>query len=612
MLATETIAPNENQQTCLLQVEVELVERTIQVVANLAGRKQVDHAIPIREINLPTLLELVNLTLKPLILNCLPVDEVHFELGPKLIALNRADITENLENCGRCLVNTNKFLQRYIPQAAEFQDHDQVLLYSMGKNQFLEDINARGQRAGLTHVHFRQFSCGFDAKERHWQGEVDCFSPNELMEFVLEHRIKRIVSVNMYYLQFLAQHHGVMIQTVFEKLGLEYTIVDWDIYSFNDRYGLNKLVYDHPKMQRFDIFPVMQSAWNKLLGFENIRYYCVSLASEIENPEVRLEESSSTGQEGDRSWLLDEDYVVLCAGHARIETLLEGNRLSNVLAVLDTCTEETLFRDFQVWFYAAADYLLNHLRRPTAQKLKLWAQLIQLHFDCITLLKYEVLDQLRTERELLLYGDEGWGQLFPHYFSGEHISKPELWEKIRSKKYLNLQFNNVLSYYESNPVSGDVLSCGAPFLGFPAVVCEEDISAFSRMEFSCVAEMNRKVADINPFLDDPSLALAISSFQKNTQTFREEALEQLGNTAANTNVNENARLERSSGADSFAQLCARYQKLSNQITSEYITQHKSEMEQFFRCFEAGNLEYDNNSTYSQRDYVNKLRALKAT
>lgn len=598
MFVAETTPPLLKTRDSILNVEIELVERTIQVVANLSGLKHLDHSIPIRGLNLSTLIELVNLTLKPVIQSLLPVDEVGFKLGENLRALDRDDIKDNLEICGRCIIQTNEFLQKQLENDISYSDHHQVLVYSMGENQFLEDSYERCKKMGFTHVLYREFSCGFDSKERHWQGEINCFSPDELMNFIVENKIKRIISINMYYVQFLAQHYGVMIQTVFEKLGLEYTIVDWDIYAINDRLGLNKLVYDHSEMQRFDIFPSIQRAWNKLLGFESTHYYCVSLVGE----------SNQNVSKGKESWLLNDDYSVLAAGHARIETLLEANRMEKVLAVWNEFSMSEVFNDFQLWFYSASSYLLQYLRRPTSRKLELWAKLVQLHFDGITLLKYEVLDQLNTERDVYLYGDEGWAKLFPQYYTGEHLGKKQLWERLSSKKYLNLQFNNVFSYYECNPVCCDALSCGVPFLGLPALVKEPEEQALSSLEFCSGQEMNQKVGDFNAYLNNEELEKAINEYRRKTQAFRNNTVAQLvlvGDEQSEV-VSKDFR-DKSMAFDDFSEL---YQKSSKMLIEPYIEIHREEMEQFFNWFERGSVGSYAESEYSQRGYVKVLQGLK--
>lgn len=479
-----TSADIQLQNHSQLHVNFSLQGNNFHISAHGATDKLFAHTIAVEDINILTLRAMILLKIKPLFLDFMPSENFEVHVGQELLEEQYSGFKPYLIQLVSTLHNTNKFLQKLEAEELNYQSNQNTLIYNLEGHFYLENIY--DEIKADNKAFYETFSTGWNAIKRQFDTPPQVMPPEDLLNFIKANSIGRIVSINQYYLETLFENHNIYLLALLQKLGVEYNTVDWDIYAINKMLGLNKLCFNSAQFKRYDVFPSIQKNWNEAFGVDNTAYHPGQALRE----EIRILDP------------LNENYQILCAANSRLANFKEPLQLERVLAAFDLCTEENLFHDFQFWFHAISLFLIRDVQASQLEKLKLRAQLIKIHFDGISLLKYEALAGIKTDREILLYGDEEWQYISPNYYQGDYLPKEEVTERIRSGDYLHLQLNNVFSYPEAHPIISEALSLQRPFLGFPAVAKTPELQGFEALEYRNVAELNHKLDNINSALDN--------------------------------------------------------------------------------------------------------------
>jgi len=156
--------------------------------------------------------------------------------------------------------------------------------------------------------------------------------------------------------------------------------------------------------------------------------------------------------------------------------------------------------------------MFHHYDASMQQKIALHGKLMNIYFNGISLLKYEVIESLKTERQITLFGDEKWDELFPQYYQKRHLPKNELLTMLKSGKYLHIHVNEHFSYFEPNPVIMDALAHGLPYIGFPPVVNIDEQKGFNHLEYRNIKELNQLTENVLGALNNSDYLTAANSY----------------------------------------------------------------------------------------------------
>jgi hypothetical protein len=143
-------------------------------------------------------------------------------------------------------------------------------------------------------------------------------------------------------------------------------------------------------------------------------------------------------------------------------------------------------------------------------------------------MKYEIIDDLDTNNNILIYGDEGWAKVFPQYFQNKYLVGAEQKELFTNGRALHLQFNMGSSYlYPSGSVIDSIIN-NIPFINYAPVVKTSGFQGFEFLEYKDKESLNSLVDNINVRLKDPMLEGAISncltSFTGSTHSLNHQIL----------------------------------------------------------------------------------------
>lgn len=347
---------------------------------------------------------------------------------------------------------------------------DGVFFYVGGGHPSLKRLSDELKKRLPGKVSYEDFDVGWDLNTRQF-GEAKAMSVDQLLERLLHQKVSVLVTLG----SFLSDHYfnskGIHLSSVLARLGIAYVIVDVDLYDY---LGYARRAFHHSlTTPRFTVYPHFHRYWDRVYS-NPLNHYIPNLYSPSPAPLPAP---------------LPDDFEIVIASHARVQDLLPAFEIP--LSVIARCREENLFDDFQHFYYAFRE---RALREPCLQKREQQnSHFYKIYIDGISLLKYEIIEHLPSDRRVLIFGDPLWGKLFPQYFQNRYLSEDELEEKLKDGKSLYLLMNANFSYREGNPVFQRALNVGVPFVCWPPLVHQPTDEAFRGVEYRSISELLKKL-----------------------------------------------------------------------------------------------------------------------
>lgn len=472
---------------------------------------------------------------------------------------------------------TNQFLLRHLDKKSVAKNFENRLFYELNQKDF-HDIYDLVKEKDPEKTRYESFEIGFDNLKREYvSGHERFMNADQLVDYVFDKKIGVIISVNMYYLE-LHLKVGLHLPAILNFLGVEYIAVDLDLY---ENAYLLKLAFNCNSFRRYSIHEHAQGYWDRSLGMKNVQYIPSSYVKKTNEQFIELH----------------SDFDIVIASNARLKDLYPIFDL--LLYLFEDCRDDHLFDDFQMWYFASKYYLLT--KTPTSLEEKCYCNyfLYVLYLNGISVLKYEVISQLRTDKKILLYGDSAWGDLFPQYYQNEYLNDYE--GRFKSGRSLNLLVNANYSYLESNPVFQRALSLKTPYLCFPALFKTKELEPLQTNEYSSTKELNQKLNQINEltFRPDAITARATVAEWINTGTF-EAVNDLLGRSEY-----------RCADPKIFQTKCHEHQSLAASAYEEYIRLNQDKIDrQFKMIFRNQRPEKDlKDLKFFKRDYTQRILRL---
>jgi hypothetical protein len=444
------------------------------------------------------------------------------------------------------VVQTQKVFQHFAEYAGVARDFDGHLFYCLENHVMLESYAHRAKENRGDRVFIKFFSTGWDNNLKEFkEPRIERF--DDLIHFLCAHRIRRIISNNAYYPELCLKLYSVLILPVFHFLGFEFSSVDFDVPDYMGY--LNKKAYSDERSRRYGMYPHFQEHWNEVYGLKNQRFISGDFVESAENQMRPLEDS----------------YEVVVATNSRIQDVLSA--LPQILWALEKCDPNDQVTDFQLWYYTRRRFIQEAPSLTLQQREHMNTSFWRFYLHVISFLKFEAIETLQTHRKILLFGDSGWGELFPQYFQNKFLTEAEYQKMSASRRYLWIQVNANYSYLENNPVVQRALRIGSPFLGYPALVHAKDWEGFQKLEYRNPKELTRKIEEANEIFKHPEFLASQSHHLGLLKTSVDETLNDMllpsGETAQTPN--------------SFLAASREHQDLFMKKYREYLPQHRDEM-----------------------------------
>ncbi len=418
--------------------------------------------------------------IKPLFFN-MPIEKIVIDCAPEVMQKYK----NNLMVVDRIVVNTNNFLKRIVGLKNMAEGYKNILFYDLEsdeRSKFLyEDIKTYSSNK----VEYKTFNPGFNPVKRKWEKAELPQTLESLINYIKENEISKIVSINQYLLENYLNCTGVYLIGVLHFLSIEYIIYDYDEYSQGICGYMRKDFFNCDKFSRIS-HTCWHETFDQRLKLHNIHYSIIPQNFSDENPTEPLR----------------NDYNLIVLSHCRLKAV--KSMLRPILFFLDLFDNSNLLANFQLW-YCSLFYMIQHIMKLDEFQVHHYNRILTTFFYHLTnFLKYEIVSQLVTERNIFIYGDEGWQEIFPQYYQG-YINTDEKMGLIKSGQYLFLLMNWSALYTSTNGPVYDAVSYRMPFINYPVFVKTPELEGLKHIEYENFDDLNKKADNINSYYSNPEL-----------------------------------------------------------------------------------------------------------
>ncbi|MFA5906371.1 MAG: hypothetical protein WC836_20760, partial [Desulfobacula sp.] len=378
------------------------------------------------------------------------------------------------------LKNSNDTFRRFSDRKDMAASHGNVLFFNVGENINFRKIYQNCMNKDPSRLRYLDFDPGFNPVERKWEKTPPPMTVDEFVRYIKENRIKKIVSINHYLLE-KYQDQGIYMPAVFKYLELEYIIIDLDNYDLTPHGYPFKSYYNVEESDRFS-YAEFHVFWDRYYGLSNVSR--IAFTHEDKKPFAFQE--------------LDDDYHIVIMSNSRINDVV--SMLSPISFILGQFKEGCFFEELALWYYSMRYMILTSMDFSEYERLNFNALLLRFAYNASQFVKYSVIDSIKTDRKIELYGDAGWQTLFPeHYLT--YLDRKGIDKIFSEGRSLNLLMNWQLTWFETSAVIFEALNYRVPFLNHPALVKTEKLKAMSHVEYSSPLDLNLKLKDIRTHLN---------------------------------------------------------------------------------------------------------------
>ena len=174
--------------------------------------------------------------------------------------------------------------------------------------------------------------------------------------------------------------------------------------------------------------------------------------------------------------------------------------INPIVFVLSHFKEGSFFEELALWYYSLRQMILVSMDLNEYEKLNYNALLLRFAYNASQFVKYLVIDSIKTDRKIELYGDVGWKTVFPeHYMT--HLDRSGIDNVFSKGRSVNLLMNWQLTWFETSAVIFEALNYRVPFLNHPAVVKTNRLQGMSGLEYNTPKDLNHKLDNIKVHLD---------------------------------------------------------------------------------------------------------------
>jgi hypothetical protein len=242
--------------------------------------------------------------------------------------------------------------------------------------------------------------------------------------------------------------YGVHLMVLCRHLGVEWITLNNDPPDLKPAGFLHKGLFHQPGMRRFANLQVLNEYWDKHYG---IRGHYGVIPQDYGQKEFQQ---------------LDSDYKIIILTNSRLESVkpLVGY-FTDHLGRLD---ETNLVDEFQLWYLASRQVVLDS-DIPEAHKLTYNSVLHQYYYMGVNFLKYQVINGIKTDREVELYGDVGWKEIAPQYYRG-CLMNDDIRDLYQRGNQLFLLVNASISHLDASAPVYDMVRWGVPWINMKPLV----------------------------------------------------------------------------------------------------------------------------------------------
>jgi hypothetical protein len=457
--------------------------------------------------------------------------------------------------------------------------HENILFYVDQDDYRMLEFYEHLRAMNPERLFLRRYNSGWNALKR-------CFEPTpehsydlqELLAALDADRIEKIVGTN-YFLYTKYLEGQVYLPAVLRFLGIEFIGIDFDPIELYPISGVaTRRLFQNDDFRRFTCFPSLHQYWDEKQQNRNVYYPAVVR----HYPESRSPIA------------LAEDYSVVVLSNSRFESVRKN--LKMLLYILEGLEGGSFITELQVWYLAARRIILEKLNVDDYVISEFCKLLMNVWYAASQLLKYEVIENVETDRTLRIYGDQGWARLFPEYYQNRYLTAQEIGALEQSHNALYLLLNNNLNYLEASGTVYDCICRNNAFINFPATFKTADLQDLARVEYDDARRLNELIANAGAIYKNAELEAAIHGLR---QLYRESE-----NSVTAAILAPSGTPYRSGP---FERQVGEHRKIMDGVVGAYLAKHERRIARNLESFYDPPVDFDvTRSKYAGRRYVKAL------
>lgn len=474
---------------------------------------------------------------------------------------------------------TNQTIQNYRHLKGTARDYENIMFYVFSEAYRLKSMFDSCQEKYPDKAIYKEYPSGWNSIERHWEPDRHILPCEELISMLRDNRVKKLVVLNYYLYEDYLFVNQIYLPALLDFLGIECVGVDEDPVEQIGAIKMRSLLH-YNGFNRYTLFPAFSKAWDELYNNRNIHY-------------VPPLQHYMKGQPGK----LDDDYSLLVLSNSRLDDV--KSVLPIILCLLNEMRADP-FTEIELWFFSLRKIIMLDQDINEYQKMIFIKNLFYIMYIASNFLKYEVISSVSSRRRLKIFGDAGWGVLFPSYYQNKHLNAVEIGKLHAQGKHLLLLMNNCFSYLEAGGPIFDAISKNIPFINFPALVKTSEFEGFRHIEYRDREELNRLVDNVLPAYKNQELLSSIDTYQN---------IMIAGETDFTRQVYEDIPFPEDGGI--YYKKCKEHQIILDAMIDEY-TQNRAGLltECLNKLFLEPDMEYYSTralqTIYGERDYVFRI------
>lgn len=391
--------------------------------------------------------------------------------------------------------NTNNLLQEYKHLKEAFTLNNNVLFVNVSEDLRYGSLYQQLQKVRPDMMHYLNTDVGFDRVNRVW-GERNILMPiSDLVDYLKENKIGKIVTVNYYFTDTYTDKLGINLMAFLRFIGVEHIIINNDPPDLRTNGYLFKVFNSIPEASQFCNMAELNEWWDNYYNLRNISYCAIPQNYKDSKLMERLPGNY--------------DIVVL-----------SNSRLSNVEAskgaidlLLPVISGDNPYINMQLWYMATRHLILNILDITELERLIYCSLLHQFYFTIAQYFKHRIVRQIKTNRKVHVYGDIGWQQVCPDLYRGS-LDNGNIDKLFAENNHLYLLFNFSLSYLDASAPVYDMIRRGVPFINVPPIAKTPELEGLSKIEYTDATGMNNLLNDYNSIIDDPALKSSLARYRE--------------------------------------------------------------------------------------------------
>lgn len=390
----------------------------------------------------------------------------------------------------------NKLLSKYSHLKGVAENHENVLLYNVDEAPTYKQLFKHLKEKNYP-VLYENMSSGFDGETRQWKDIGVPIPIDSLLGYLVENKIKKLIAINMYLIEKYLFKEGLYLPGVFDFMGVELVGIEQDecdLGSWSGQYYRN--FFNNDKCVRYSNVIYTSSYWDNYFKQTNNIYINSLKNCDPTRPKLKI----------------NKDYKILFLTNSRIQNT--KSLVPSFLYIMENMDANEIFSSFQLWFVSLRYMILNIMNLNVNEKLACNSRLFGFFYNCYQILKYETIANIQTSRPIEIYGDKGWGALFPEYYQNKYLSGKDLENVLNSQDYLLIIPNWSISWFSRDFNLYDSLINDVPFITAASIAMPEKFHHLKKIEFSTPTELNHLIDNVENVYNDDQLMDSIFSFKR--------------------------------------------------------------------------------------------------